>query len=596
MKKLLSVCLAGALLLGSAGAYQVPNAGGYRVELRYLEGGTINNNSETQADLLHALGLFQGTDNGYELDRTMRRDEAAAMLVRFLGVETEALAGTWEHPFTDVPQWADKYVGYLYENGLTKGVSATQFGAAEPVLPLQYAVFLSRALAGNDDYLKNSVLSDNEASNAPADTDCTRCMAVHLSVRALTLPHTVNGDTRTMAQVLLEKKVFTQQQFAETAWDVLPPAYATAANGDIVCTIAGIETARNTEKLLLDTQSAVRNDQGTLYAYGRDGDEVTYYAVAPRTLQTTALGTRTAAAGAFDGKQYVCTLDGTDYLLEQDRALLSCDGKTLIEVLSPAQLAADGFTASAQISVDIQTEVLTVTAPNGVYLLRKSNQTPTLLATNGAVELLMQNDYAGSPFAITGPVEGVAGEIQCFDLTTGDCVDSYPVAADAKWQTQWLYLYGPNGLYQVYGRSEWTDETYATYEINPRLKQWTELPVLEMETVREGAGQSAPYILTEQNGETLFVHLADGGTYQIIMQPAKLGILNPTLSGAEIYDGAPSIFGRNGKDAGVYGYLASNMDDYVSVAFFTPDEGSAAVDTEALCRAEQARLDALTAS
>ena len=46
------------------------------------------------------------------------------MLTRLLGAEKTALAGNWKHPFTDVPQWADKYVGWLYQNGLTKGVSA----------------------------------------------------------------------------------------------------------------------------------------------------------------------------------------------------------------------------------------------------------------------------------------------------------------------------------------------------------------------------------------------------------------------------------------------------------------------------------------
>lgn len=51
----------------------------------------------------------------------MTRSEAVTMLVRLLGRENEALSGKWETPFTDVPAWAEPYVGLAYENGLTTG-------------------------------------------------------------------------------------------------------------------------------------------------------------------------------------------------------------------------------------------------------------------------------------------------------------------------------------------------------------------------------------------------------------------------------------------------------------------------------------------
>ena len=46
------------------------------------------------ADSLHEMGLFQGTQNGYDLDRTPTRAEAAVMLVRLLGKEAEVKALT----------------------------------------------------------------------------------------------------------------------------------------------------------------------------------------------------------------------------------------------------------------------------------------------------------------------------------------------------------------------------------------------------------------------------------------------------------------------------------------------------------------------
>ena len=49
-------------------------------------------------------------------------------------------------PFTDVPAWAGPYVGYAYENGLTKGVSDTAFGSKETVTAAEYLTFVLRAL------------------------------------------------------------------------------------------------------------------------------------------------------------------------------------------------------------------------------------------------------------------------------------------------------------------------------------------------------------------------------------------------------------------------------------------------------------------
>lgn len=55
------------------------------------------------ADALHEMGLFSGTDKGYELDRAPTRAESAVMLVRLLGGEKEATEKNYKTPFTDVP-------------------------------------------------------------------------------------------------------------------------------------------------------------------------------------------------------------------------------------------------------------------------------------------------------------------------------------------------------------------------------------------------------------------------------------------------------------------------------------------------------------
>lgn len=104
------------------------------------------------ADALHELGLFQGVGTNadgtpnYDLDRAPNRMEAVTMLVRLLGKEDEAKAGTWSIPFTDVAGWAKPYVGYAYANKLTNGISATAFGGTDLVTASQYITFVLRAL------------------------------------------------------------------------------------------------------------------------------------------------------------------------------------------------------------------------------------------------------------------------------------------------------------------------------------------------------------------------------------------------------------------------------------------------------------------
>lgn len=106
--------------------------------------------AETQADALKVLGLFQGSDKGYELDRTPTRLEALIMLIRLSGKETEAIYPwePYETPFTDIPTWegAAEYIGYAYVNGLTDGVTETTFAPNEPANAQTFITYTLRAL------------------------------------------------------------------------------------------------------------------------------------------------------------------------------------------------------------------------------------------------------------------------------------------------------------------------------------------------------------------------------------------------------------------------------------------------------------------
>lgn len=98
------------------------------------------------ADALMAMGLFRGSDNGYELEREATRTEGIIMLIRLLGEESRALSYTGSHPFTDVANWASPYVAWAYNQGYTKGVSDTLFGSQDKLTYQHYMTFILRAL------------------------------------------------------------------------------------------------------------------------------------------------------------------------------------------------------------------------------------------------------------------------------------------------------------------------------------------------------------------------------------------------------------------------------------------------------------------
>lgn len=100
----------------------------------------------SEAEKLNGYGLFSGSNLGFELDRAPTRMEAAAMLVKLLGKEGEATANHYKHPFTDVPAWADPYIGYMYEKGMTNGVGNNLFGSKTLISAKDFTVFALKAL------------------------------------------------------------------------------------------------------------------------------------------------------------------------------------------------------------------------------------------------------------------------------------------------------------------------------------------------------------------------------------------------------------------------------------------------------------------
>ncbi|MCR4706441.1 MAG: S-layer homology domain-containing protein [Clostridiales bacterium] len=178
------------------------------------------------ADKLHALGLFQGkgtNEDGtpnYDLDAAPTRNEAVTMLVRLLGKEEEAKAGTWDLPFTDLSEWARPYVGYAYANGLTKGTGETTFGGGSLITATQYLTFILRALGydSSTDFKWNAAWELSDALGITqgeynADSAFIRGDVALISVSALQAA--LKDGSQTLAEKLISEGVFTEEQYKD---------------------------------------------------------------------------------------------------------------------------------------------------------------------------------------------------------------------------------------------------------------------------------------------------------------------------------------------------------------------------------------------
>ena len=172
------------------------------------------------ADALYDLGLFKGTDTGYELDRTLSRAEGVTLLVRLIGKEAEAQKGGFALPFTDVDAWAKGYIGYAYANNITKGVSETEFNSTGTMAEYMFLTLTLRAL-GYSDSGENAQFSWDKpyelasdvglVTTTTPDSNFTRGDAVAVFWKALNAE--LNGSEMTLSESLIEQKVFTKAQF-----------------------------------------------------------------------------------------------------------------------------------------------------------------------------------------------------------------------------------------------------------------------------------------------------------------------------------------------------------------------------------------------
>ncbi len=122
-----------------------------------------------EAEFLQSQGLLYGNENGLDLLKPLTRAEAVTLLIRALGLESEAVKYTTS-AFTDIPSdnWASPYAALAKDKGIAAGISETEFAPNEPVTADQFAAFTLRAMGeSNFDYTQGiEMLIDREIITA----------------------------------------------------------------------------------------------------------------------------------------------------------------------------------------------------------------------------------------------------------------------------------------------------------------------------------------------------------------------------------------------------------------------------------------------
>lgn len=192
--------------------------------LLFVLGITINSYaaSNEYADKLNKLGLFLGTENGYELDKPLTREQSAVMLVRLLGVEQKVKEQIYSEVFVDVPynRWSFNYVMYCYDNKITNGTGADTFTPESNITAAEYVTLVLRLLGYTDvqpetafdEGVRKYLFNSQRAKEIENKQQFLREDMVYITYRSLSAK---NSDGKILARALADSGVLTNKQADE---------------------------------------------------------------------------------------------------------------------------------------------------------------------------------------------------------------------------------------------------------------------------------------------------------------------------------------------------------------------------------------------
>ena len=183
---------------------------------------TILREAQECADTLYDFGLFKGTDKGYELEKSLTREESATILVRLLGEEEKVDVDDFDEVFVDVDKdrWSYAYVMYCYKHNITKGTGADTFSPDVQIDANQFITLMMRLLGytevNPDTALEKSVeyklLPEEKIDELTKKKVFTRSDMVQIVYNSL---KTQMDDETVFADYLLEKGILTEKEIEQ---------------------------------------------------------------------------------------------------------------------------------------------------------------------------------------------------------------------------------------------------------------------------------------------------------------------------------------------------------------------------------------------
>lgn len=183
---------------------------------------TILREAQECADTLYDFGLFKGTDKGYELEKSLTREESATILVRLLGEEEKVDADDFDEVFVDVDKdrWSYAYVMYCYKHNITKGTGADTFSPDVQIDANQFITLMMRLLGytevNPDTALEKSIeyklLPEEKIDELTKKKVFTRSDMVQIVYNSL---KTQMDDETVFADYLLEKGILTEKEIEQ---------------------------------------------------------------------------------------------------------------------------------------------------------------------------------------------------------------------------------------------------------------------------------------------------------------------------------------------------------------------------------------------
>ena len=263
-------------------------------------------------EVMQAVGVMVGDTNGnFNPDQKVTRGEMAVVMANLLNLKVEDFIGA-KTPFTDVPEWATAYVAACYADGITAGISATEYGFNYEVTTAQAALMMMKALGyfqnakdfGQDWQVatvkQGSKINLFDGITAGASTAMTRNEVAQIALNALeatmvetdgnstdiTLPGDISISTGDTKYVDVTSSSDYAKAFSDKA--VEGDKYAVSLgeklfNGDLKKTDGNDDTGRPGTKWTYDKKTV-----------GTYGDEADYVIVLDKDYSTEA-----ADAGKF---------------------------------------------------------------------------------------------------------------------------------------------------------------------------------------------------------------------------------------------------------------------------------------------------------